>query len=156
MTKKEIKDKIIENLKTISCKNICEASKHEIYKAVAFTVRDLVTDKWLATREVLKKNNPKTLYYLSMEFLMGRFLGNTLINLAAEKNFKKALEELDIDFNLIEEAERDPGLGNGGLGRLAACFLDSLASLNLPAYGCGIRYRYGIFEQEIKNGYQTE
>lgn len=156
MTKKEIKDKIIENLKTISCKNICEASKHEIYKAVAFTVRDLVTDKWLATREVLKKNNPKTLYYLSMEFLMGRFLGNTLINLAAEKNFKKALEELDIDFNLIEEAERDPGLGNGGLGRLAACFLDSLASLNLPAYGCGIRYHYGIFEQEIKNGYQTE
>ena len=156
MTKKEIKDKIIENLKTISCKNICEASKHEIYKAVAFTVRDLVTDKWLATREVLKKNNPKTLYYLSMEFLMGRFLGNTLINLAAEKNFKKALEELDIDFNLIEEAERDPGLGNGGLGRLAACFLDSRASLNLPAYGCGIRYRYGIFEQEIKNGYQTE
>lgn len=156
MTKKEIKDKIIVNLKTISCKNICEASKHEIYKAVAFTVRDLVTDKWLATHEVLKKNNPKTLYYLSMEFLMGRFLGNTLINLAAEKNFKKALEELDIDFNLIEESERDPGLGNGGLGRLAACFLDSLASLNLPAYGCGIRYHYGIFEQEIKNGYQTE
>ncbi len=156
MTKKEIKDKILENLKTISCKNICEASAHEIYKAVAFTVRDLVTDKWLATHEVLKKNNPKTLYYLSMEFLMGRFLGNTLINLAAEKNFKKALEELDIDFNLIEESERDPGLGNGGLGRLAACFLDSLASLNLPAYGCGIRYHYGIFEQEIKNGYQTE
>ena len=156
MTKKEIKDKIIANLKVISCKNICEASKHEIYKAVAFTVRDLVTDKWLATHEVLKKNNPKTLYYLSMEFLMGRFLGNTLINLAAEKNFKKALEELDIDFNLIEESERDPGLGNGGLGRLAACFLDSLASLNLPAYGCGIRYHYGIFEQEIKNGYQAE
>lgn len=156
MTKKEIKEKIISNLKIISCKDISEASEHEIYKAAAFTVRDLVTDKWLATRECYKKENPKTLYYLSMEFLMGRFLGNTLINLSAEKNFKKALEELNINFNLVEESEHDPGLGNGGLGRLAACFLDSLASLDLPAYGCGIRYHYGIFEQEIKDGYQTE
>lgn len=156
LTKKEIKERIESNLKTISCKTIKEASQEEIYRAVAFLVRDIVADKWIATKETYKKNKHKTLYYLSMEFLMGRFLGNTLINLSMEKNFKAALEDLGINYNLIEEAERDPGLGNGGLGRLAACFLDSLSTLELPAYGCGIRYHYGIFEQAIENGYQVE
>jgi glycogen/starch/alpha-glucan phosphorylases len=156
MTKKEIKEHIQNNLKTIFCKTINEASNEEIYQAVAYLVRDIVADNWIATREVYKKKHPKTLYYLSMEFLMGRFLGNTLINLSMEKNFKKALEELGVNYNLIEEAERDPGLGNGGLGRLAACFLDSLSTLELPAYGCGIRYHYGIFKQSIENGYQVE
>lgn len=156
MTKNEIKTNIINNLKTISCKTISDASPQELYQAVAFLVRDIVADKWIATRETYSKNKPKILYYLSMEFLMGRFLGNTLINLSLDENFKNALEELGINYNLIEEAERDPGLGNGGLGRLAACFLDSLSTLNLPAYGCGIRYHYGIFEQTIENGYQVE
>jgi len=156
MTKKEIKEKIINNLRMIACKNINDASHQEIYQAVTLLVRDIIADKWIATQETYKKDNPKILYYLSMEFLMGRFLGNTLINLSFEKNFKKALEELGINYNLVEEAEHDPGLGNGGLGRLAACFLDSLSSLKLPAYGCGIRYHYGIFEQAIENGYQVE
>lgn len=156
MSKKEIKEHIINNLKTISCKTINDASKEEIYQAVAFLVRDIVAEKWIQTRETYKKKKPKILYYLSMEFLMGRFLGNTLINLSMEKNFKKAIEELGVDYNLIEESEHDPGLGNGGLGRLAACFLDSLSTLELPAYGCGIRYHYGIFEQSIENGYQIE
>jgi starch phosphorylase len=156
ISKDRIKEKIKENLKVISCKKLSEASQIEIFRAVAFFVRDLIADKWLATREARRNNQPKILYYLSMEFLMGRFLGNTLINLSLDNKFNEALKSLNINYNAIEETESDPGLGNGGLGRLAACFLDSLATLELPAYGCGIRYHYGIFEQQIENGYQVE
>ncbi len=156
VTKEEFKRRLIENAKNISRKTLSQASDQEIYKALAFTIRDIVTDKWIATHDVYTESKTKVLYYLSMEFLMGRFLGNALINLTIDKKIKEVFEELDIDFNAIEEAELDPGLGNGGLGRLAACFLDSLATLELPAYGCGIRYKNGLFEQKIENGYQVE
>ncbi|MDR1150775.1 MAG: glycogen/starch/alpha-glucan phosphorylase [Clostridiales bacterium] len=156
MLKEDIKDKIKENLKVLSCKKLDNATKQEIFNAVAFLARDLVSDNWIKTRNVYNIKNPKILCYLSMEFLMGRFLGNTLINLSLDNDFEKALKDFDIDYNLLEESEKDPGLGNGGLGRLAACFLDSLSTLEFPAYGYGIRYHYGIFEQHIKNGYQIE
>ena len=104
----------------------------------------------------MRKQDPKTVYYLSMEFLMGRALGNNLINLQDTKEVKEALDELGLDLNVIEDQEPDAALGNGGLGRLAACFLDSLATLGYAAYGCGIRYRYGMFKQEIRDGYQVE
>lgn len=156
ISKDDIKNKIVSNLKTMACKTLATASKNELYQAVAYLVRDLITDKWLATQEVHSESNCKKVYYLSMEFLMGRFLGNAIINLCAEENFKEALRELGVDYNLLEEQEHDPALGNGGLGRLAACFLDSLSTLNYPAYGCGIRYHYGIFEQVIENGCQVE
>ncbi|MDR3091362.1 MAG: glycogen/starch/alpha-glucan phosphorylase [Clostridiales bacterium] len=156
MSKQELKDRITDNVKTLSRKKIQSASPTEIYEALAFTIRDVVTDKWIATHEAYDEQNPKTVYYLSMEFLMGRFLGNTIINLCMSPQVKEVLEELGVDYNLIEDAERDPGLGNGGLGRLAACFLDSLSTLEMPAYGCGIRYHYGIFSQKIENGEQVE
>ncbi len=156
LTKQELKDKIIENVKTLSRKNIEKADIEEIYHAVAFTIRDLITDKWIATHEAYDKQDVKVVYYLSMEFLTGRFLGNNILNLSMYEEFMEVFNELGIDYNSIEESEADPGLGNGGLGRLAACFLDSLATLGYPAYGCGIRYHYGIFEQKIENGYQVE
>lgn len=119
-------------------------------------MKEAIIDDWIATQETYDKEDPKVVYYMSMEFLMGRALGNNLINMTAYKEVKEALDELGIDLNLIEDQEPDPALGNGGLGRLAACFLDSLATLGYAAYGCGIRYRYGMFKQKIENGYQVE
>ncbi|MCL2704508.1 MAG: glycogen/starch/alpha-glucan phosphorylase [Defluviitaleaceae bacterium] len=156
IAKERLKEKIVENVKTFSRKTLETASSEQIYEALAFTVRDIVTDWWINTHGHYYKNDVKVVYYLSMEFLTGRFLGNTVINLTLGNELREALTELGLDYNVIEDAEADPGLGNGGLGRLAACFLDSLSTLGYPAYGCGIRYRYGIFEQRIENGYQVE
>ena len=137
-------------------KNLNDATKQQIYQAVAFAIKDLVIDDWMDTHKAYEEKDVKTVYYLSMEFLMGRALGNMMINMGVYELVKEALCELDIDLNLLEDEEADPGLGNGGLGRLAACFLDSLSTLGYAAYGCGIRYKYGMFEQKIKNGYQVE
>ncbi len=156
INKKIFKLKLTENVKTLSRKTIDRATPHQIYEALVFTIRDYVTDKWIATHDAYDDSGCKIVYYLSMEFLMGRFLGNAILNMQFTTAVKEVLEELNIDYNLLEEEERDPGLGNGGLGRLAACFLDSLSTMELPAYGCGIRYHYGIFEQKIENGYQVE
>ena len=132
-------------VKTLFRKNLTEASQQEIYQAVSFVVKEVIIDQWLATQKTMEETDPKTLYYMSMEFLVGRALGNNLINLTAYNEVKEALEEIGLDINVIEDQERDPALGNGGLGRLAACFMESLSTLGYPAYGCGIRYRYGIF-----------
>ncbi|MBR1735967.1 MAG: glycogen/starch/alpha-glucan phosphorylase [Firmicutes bacterium] len=156
INKEEFKKKLLDNVKTISRKSIETASNEQIYEALVFTIRNYITDKWSATHEQYNEKDCKIVYYLSMEFLMGRFFGNALLNMTIFDEVKEVVEELGIDYNAIEDAERDPGLGNGGLGRLAACFLDSLSTLELPAYGCGIRYHYGIFEQKIENGYQVE
>lgn len=156
VTKEELEQKLIENVKTFSRKSIENASPRQIYDALAFAVKDIVADRWIATHDTYRQEDVKTVYYLSMEFLMGRFLGNTIINLSLDKEVKAVLEKYHIDYNLVEDAEADPGLGNGGLGRLAACFLDSLSTLSYPAYGAGIRYHYGIFEQDIVDGYQLE
>ena len=156
ITKEQLKEKLRENVKTLSRKTIETASNEQVYEALAFTIRDIVTDKWIATHDMYANVDAKVVYYLSMEFLMGRFLGNAIINLTLGNDIREALDELGFDLNAVEDGERDPGLGNGGLGRLAACFLDSLSTLELPAYGCGIRYHYGIFEQKIENGYQIE
>ncbi len=145
-----------DNVKTLYRKTLDEANQQEIYQAVASTVKDVVIDEWLATQRVFDKEDPKIVYYMSMEFLMGRALGNNLINLTAYKEVQEALEEIGLDINVIEDQEPDPALGNGGLGRLAACFMESLATLGYPAYGCGIRYRYGMFKQAIRDGYQVE
>ncbi|MCC8097876.1 MAG: glycogen/starch/alpha-glucan phosphorylase, partial [Eubacterium sp.] len=154
--KQIFKKQLTENVKILSRKKITQASPKKIYEALVFTIRDYVTDKWIATHDKYDETGCKIVYYLSMEFLMGRFLGNAILNMQLMTTVKDVLEELNIDYNLLEDSERDPGLGNGGLGRLAACFLDSLSTLELPAYGCGIRYHYGIFEQKIENGYQVE
>ena len=154
------KETFIKNVKntvkTLFRKNLAEASQQEIYQAVSFVVKEVIIDQWLATQKTMEETDPKTLYYMSMEFLVGRALGNNLINLTAYNEVKEALEELGLDINVIEDQERDPALGNGGLGRLAACFMESLSTLGYPAYGCGIRYRYGMFRQKIKDGYQVE
>ena len=144
------------NVKSLFRKDLTEASQQEIYQAVSFVVKEAVIDRWLATQKVMDTTDPKTVYYMSMEFLVGRALGNNLINLTSYNQVKEALDEIGLDLNLIEDEERDPALGNGGLGRLASCFMESLATLGYAAYGCGIRYRYGIFRQRIKDGYQTE
>jgi len=156
ITKAQIKDGIVENLRTSYRKTIATASNSQIYNALAMTIKDFVSDNWIATHDYFKNNDIKTVYYLSMEFLMGRFMGNAMLNLALTDTVREALDDMGIDINMAEESEPDPGLGNGGLGRLAACFLDSLSTLGYPAYGCGIRYHYGIFEQHIENGYQVE
>ena len=145
-----------ENVKNLYRKTLDEASQQEIFQAVSYTVKDVIIDDWLATQKAFDKQDPKMVYYMSMEFLMGRALGNNLINMTAYKEVKEALDEMGIDLNVVEDQEPDAALGNGGLGRLAACFLDSLASLGYAAYGCGIRYRYGMFKQKIKDGYQVE
>ena len=154
------KETFIKNVKntvkTLFRKNLSEASQQEIYQAVSFVVKEVIIDQWLATQKTMEETDPKTLYYMSMEFLVGRALGNNLINLTAYNEVKEALEEIGLDINVIEDQERDPALGNGGLGRLAACFMESLSTLGYPAYGCGIRYRYGMFRQKIKDGYQVE
>ena len=137
-------------------KNLKEASQQEIFQAVSLAVKEVVMDEWMATQQTMEREDPKTLYYMSMEFLMGRALGNNLINLCAYKEVKEALEEIGLDLSVIEDQEPDPALGNGGLGRLAACFMDSLATLGYAAYGCGIRYRYGMFKQQIIDGFQVE
>ena len=154
--KEMFKKNVMYNVKTLYRKTLEEATPQQIFQAVAYTVKDTVIDNWLETQKEYEKKDPKTVYYLSMEFLMGRALGNNLINLQAYKQVKEALEELGLDLNVIEDQEPDAALGNGGLGRLAACFLDSLATLGYAAYGCGIRYRYGMFKQEIRDGYQVE
>lgn len=154
--KEEFKKEVKDQVKVLYRRNLEEATPAQIYQAVAYAVKDDIIDRWIATHKQFEKQNTKIVYYLSMEFLMGRALGNNMINLTYYKEVKEALEELGLDLNLIEDQEPDPALGNGGLGRLAACFLDSLSTLNYPAYGCGIRYRYGMFAQAIENGYQVE
>lgn len=155
-SKKEFKKEVVENVKSLFRRDMEEATNEQIYQAVAYAVKDLIIDDWIKSQKEYKKQNKKTVYYLSMEFLMGRALGNNMINLTHYKEMAEALEELGLDINVIEDQERDAALGNGGLGRLAACFLDSLATLGYPAYGCGIRYHYGMFKQAIENGYQVE
>ena len=154
--KEAFKEEVKNNIKNLYRKTIEEATGRQIFQAVSLAVKETIIDYWLATQAEMEKEDPKTVYYMSMEFLMGRALGNNLINMTAYTEVKEALDEMGIDLNVIEDEEPDPALGNGGLGRLAACFLDSLATLGYPAYGCGIRYRYGMFKQKIENGYQVE
>ena len=156
ISKEEFKKSIIENVKNQYRRTIDEATPQQIFQAVSYAIKDVIIDDWIATQKQFDETGAKKVYYLSMEFLMGRALGNNIINLGAKKAVKEALEELGFDLNAIEDQEPDPALGNGGLGRLAACFLDSLATLAYPAYGCGIRYHYGMFKQKIKDGYQVE
>ena len=154
--KEMFKRSVLYNVKTLFRKDISEASKQQIFQAVAYAAKDAIMDAWIATQKAYDEQDPKTVYYMSMEFLMGRALGNNLINLTFYDEVKEVLEELGCDINVIEDEEPDAALGNGGLGRLAACFLDSLATLGYAAYGCGIRYRYGMFKQKIVDGYQIE
>ena len=162
MPKKPVIDKelfkrsVLYNVKTLYRKTLEEATDQQIFQAVSYAVKDMIVDNWIKTQENYEKKDPKIVYYMSMEFLMGRALGNNMINLMAYKEFSEALEELGLDINVIEDQEPDAALGNGGLGRLVACFLDSLATLGYAAYGCGIRYHYGMFKQEIRDGYQIE
>ena len=154
--KEGFKKAVKHNVLTLFRKDISEATPQQLFQAVSYAVKDEIIENWLLTQKTYEEKDPKTVYYMSMEFLMGRALGNNLINLTEYKGAQEALNEMGIDLNVIEDEEPDAALGNGGLGRLAACFLDSLASLNYPAYGCGIRYRYGMFKQKIENGYQIE
>ncbi|WP_341443521.1 glycogen/starch/alpha-glucan phosphorylase [Lactonifactor longoviformis] len=154
--KETFKESVKSNVRSLYRKTIDEATPQQIFQAVSYAVKDVIIDNWLKSQKQFDKEDPKIVYYLSMEFLMGRALGNNLLNLTAYGEVKEALEELGFDLNAIEDEEPDPALGNGGLGRLAACFLDSLATLGYCAYGCGIRYHYGMFKQEIKDGYQIE
>ena len=160
MSKRFDKEVFIEsvksNLKTLYRQTLVDATKQQVFQAVSYAVKDTIIDNWMETQKVYEEEDPKMVYYMSMEFLMGRALGNNMINLTEYKEVKEALEELGFDLNVIEDQEPDAALGNGGLGRLAACFLDSLATLGYAAYGCGIRYRYGMFKQKIENGYQIE
>ena len=154
--KAAFKKEVEANVKTLYRKTLKEATKQQIFQAVSYAIKDTIIDNWLATQKAYDEQDPKIVYYMSMEFLMGRALGNNLINLQAYEGVKEALGELGLDLNIVEDQEPDAALGNGGLGRLAACFLDSLATLNYAAYGCGIRYRYGMFKQEIRDGFQIE
>ena len=154
--KELFKRSVLYNIKTLYRKTLEEATEQQVFQAVSFAIKDQIIDHWLETQKAYEKEDPKTVYYLSMEFLMGRALGNNIINLKAYKPVKEALEELGLNLDIVEDQEPDAALGNGGLGRLAACFLDSLATLGYSAYGCGIRYRYGMFKQQIRDGYQVE
>lgn len=154
--KKAFLEDVRENVKNLYRKTLEDANQQEIFQAVSYTVKDVIIDKWLDTRKAMEKEDPKIVYYMSMEFLMGRALGNNLINLKAYKEVREALEEIGLNLDVIEDQEPDPALGNGGLGRLAACFMESLATLGYGAYGCGIRYRYGMFKQKIEDGFQIE
>ncbi|MBR1848042.1 MAG: glycogen/starch/alpha-glucan phosphorylase [Lachnospiraceae bacterium] len=154
--KELFKRSVVYNVRTLYRKTMEEATPKQVFQAAALSIKDQIIDAWMDTQQAYDKKDPKILYYMSMEFLMGRALGNNMINLQAYDEAKEALEELGVDINLIEDQEPDAALGNGGLGRLAACFLDSLSTLGYPAYGCGIRYHYGMFKQEIRDGYQIE
>ena len=154
--KELFKGTVLNNIKTLYRRTLEEATEQQIFQAVSYALKDDIIDQWIATHKEIERTDAKTLYYLSMEFLMGRALGNNILNLCAQNEVKEVLEELGFDLNTIEDQEPDPALGNGGLGRLAACFLDSLATLGYPAYGCGIRYKYGMFAQKIEDGYQRE
>ena len=154
--KEKFKKELESNVRMLFRRNLDEATTQQIYQAVAYSVKDDIIDNWIETHKAYEKQDKKMVYYMSMEFLMGRALGNNMINLLCYDEVRETLEELGLDMNLIEDQEPDAALGNGGLGRLAACFLDSLATLGFPAYGCGIRYRYGMFKQKIENGYQVE
>lgn len=156
LKKEEFKRDVENYLKTLFRRNVKEATKQQLFQAVSYAVKDIIVEQWMETHKKFEEQDVKTVYYLSMEFLMGRALGNNIINLKADKVVHEALEEMGIDINILEDQEPDAALGNGGLGRLAACFLESLASLNYPAYGCGIRYKYGMFEQKIEDGFQVE
>ncbi|MDE5781115.1 MAG: glycogen/starch/alpha-glucan phosphorylase [Lachnospiraceae bacterium] len=155
-SKSEFKKEVNDYVKILSRKTLDEATQFEKFQGVAYALKDYIIDQWIATHKEYEKRDAKTVYYLSMEFLTGRAMGNIIINLSARDEIKEAIEEMGMDLDVIEDQEPDAALGNGGLGRLAACFLDSLATLGYPAYGCGIRYRYGMFEQKIENGYQVE
>ncbi len=154
--KEQFKKSVVDNIKALYRKTLDEADPQQIFQAVSYAVKDQIVENWMETQKAYEKEDPKMVYYMSMEFLMGRALGNNMINLQEYRPIKEAMEELGLDLNFIEDQEPDAALGNGGLGRLAACFLDSLATLGYPAYGCGIRYRYGMFRQEIRDGYQVE
>lgn len=156
ISKEAVKGAVVDSLRNLFRKTVDNATDVEIYEAAVYALRTVFTEKWIKTHDEYKEKDVKMVYYLSMEFLMGRFFGNSVMNLLMYDTVKEALEELGLDYNTLENTEQDPGLGNGGLGRLAACFLDSLSTMEYPAYGCGIRYHYGIFEQQIDNGYQVE
>lgn len=156
VSKEAIKNAVVDSLRNLFRKTVDTATDVEIYEAAVYALRTVFTEKWIKTHDEYREKDVKVVYYLSMEFLMGRFFGNSVMNLMMYDTVREALEELGFDYNSIENTEPDPGLGNGGLGRLAACFLDSLSTMEYPAYGCGIRYHYGIFEQKIENGYQVE
>ena len=147
--KETFKAAVQDNVKALYRKTMDEATPQQIFQAVSYAVKEVIIDDWLASQKAYDEADAKTVYYMSMEFLMGRALGNNLINMTAYSEVKEALKEMNIDLNAIEDEEPDPALGNGGLGRLAACFLDSLSTLNYPAYGCVIRYRYGLFMHKI-------
>ncbi|HCT90885.1 MAG TPA: glycogen phosphorylase [Lachnospiraceae bacterium] len=154
--KEKFKKDVRDNVKSLYRKTLEEATPQQVFQAVCYAVKDVIIDDWLASQDAFEKQDPKMVYYMSMEFLMGRALGNNLINLCAYDQVREALSELGFDLNALEDEEPDAALGNGGLGRLAACFLDSLATLGYCAYGCGIRYKYGMFKQKIEDGYQVE
>ncbi|MDO5088863.1 MAG: glycogen/starch/alpha-glucan phosphorylase [Leptotrichiaceae bacterium] len=152
----QLKDSILRKLRRQYGKTIEEAHEYEIYYAVSRATLDYIVENWYNTKKTYAKKQVKQMYYFSAEFLMGRYLGNNLINLQINDAVRETLEELGVDINKIEDREIDAGLGNGGLGRLAACFLDSLATLELPGNGYGLRYKYGMFDQRIENGFQVE
>ncbi|MBR1873427.1 MAG: glycogen/starch/alpha-glucan phosphorylase, partial [Eubacterium sp.] len=154
--KEELKKDIENYMKLLFRKSVEDANSQQLFQAVAFAMKDVVVDDWMATHKKYDKDDVKTVYYLSMEFLMGRALGNIIINLKEDKIVREVLDEMGVNLDVLEDEEPDAALGNGGLGRLAACFLDSLSTLGYPAYGCGIRYKYGMFKQEIRDGFQIE
>ena len=156
ISKEEFKQNVVDNLKVLFRRSVDDADQQQLFQAVAYATKDIIIDQWMASHKEFEKQDKKIVYYLSMEFLMGRALGNIIINLKGNQAIKEAIEELGLDLDVIEDQEPDAALGNGGLGRLAACFLDSLATLGYPAYGCGIRYKYGMFKQRIENGFQIE
>ena len=153
---KEFKSNLTSRLKLQYGKDLSQATKHDLFDAVSASALDLIMDNWMKTRAAYDKKPTRQVYYLSAEFLMGRAMSNNLINAQIKDAVVEVLKDLDIDYTSIEDEEPDAGLGNGGLGRLAACFLDSLATLDYPGHGYGIRYQYGMFEQHIENGYQVE
>ena len=154
--KEAFKKGVEENLRTLFRRTLEEATPQQIFQAVSYEIKEKIVENWMETQKAYEEEDPKMVYYMSMEFLMGRALGNNMINMQAYEGVKEALQEMGLDINMVEDQEPDAALGNGGLGRLAACFLDSLASLGYPAYGCGIRYRYGMFKQQIRDGFQVE
>ena len=154
--KEAFKKGVEENLRTLFRRTLEEATPQQIFQAVSYEIKEKIVENWMETQKAYEEEDPKMVYYMSMEFLMGRALGNNMINMQAYEGVKEALQEMGLDINMVENQEPDAALGNGGLGRLAACFLDSLASLGYPAYGCGIRYRYGMFKQQIRDGFQVE